>query len=310
MATHTYTTPEAHVAAVQNTHLRITLLSKSRAPWTMSSLGLLNLKAQWGQVGGGTLVEGTTTPGGVLIFVPTQNARVMRMNGRRFDAQTVRLQMPNDELCLSSTDRHGWFALFIPHETFAKWSGTDTLAAAPASRFIQIPWERAEAFHRIVALLGSIVQQTPNAFESTTATKTTTRKLAESVREALWGGDAATPQPGRHLVPRKQIVRAAMDTLDRRDCDYITVGELAAAARVSERTLRTAFQDYFGIGPVGFLKRRTLNQVRKKLQTADPSATTVTQAATQFGVWELGRFAQDYRQLFGELPSATLRHQL
>jgi AraC family ethanolamine operon transcriptional activator len=155
-----------------------------------------------------------------------------------------------------------------------------------------------------------MVQQSPGAFESSAAAKTTARKLSESVREALWGNPLATPPTGRRLASRRQVIRAAMDTVDQHDCEYITVGDLATAAGVSERTLRTSFQEYFGMGPMGFLKRRTLNQVRKTLQTADPSVTTVTQAATQFGVWELGRFAQDYRQLFGELPSATLRRQL
>ena len=101
-----------------------------------------------------------------------------------------------------------------------------------------------------------------------------------------------------------------MDTLGQHDCEYVTVGELATAASVSERTLRMACQDYFGFGPVGYLKRRTFNRVRKTLQNANPSATTVTQAATQFGVWELGRFAQDYHLLFGELPSATLLRRI
>jgi AraC family ethanolamine operon transcriptional activator len=100
-----------------------------------------------------------------------------------------------------------------------------------------------------------------------------------------------------------------MDFVEQRGGDYLSVEQLASAASVSERTLRDAFQQYFGVAPVQYLNRRTLHQVRRALKAADPSVATVTEIATQFGVWQLGRFARDYRILFGELPSETL-HQM
>jgi hypothetical protein len=37
-----------------------------------------------------------------------------------------------------------------------------------------------------------------------------------------------------------------------------------------------------------------------------PTATTMTKIATCYDFWQFGRFAGQYRSLFGELPSITL----
>ena len=48
---------------------------------------------------------------------------------------------------------------------------------------------------------------------------------------------------------------------------------------------------------------------RRALREATPDAMTVTDVATRYGFWQLGRFAVEYRSLFGELPSVTLGPQ-
>jgi AraC family ethanolamine operon transcriptional activator len=46
--------------------------------------------------------------------------------------------------------------------------------------------------------------------------------------------------------------------------------------------------------------------VRRQLLAASGGAALVKSIALSHGFWHLGRFAQDYRVLFGEPPSATL----
>jgi AraC-like DNA-binding protein len=109
----------------------------------------------------------------------------------------------------------------------------------------------------------------------------------------------ASPAAPRHVVRAQDYIRAHADR-------PITIGELAAAAGVSARTLHEGFRRFRGISPMAFLKATRLERARAELKAAPPTAS-VTAIAVKWGFVHLGRFAEDYRRRYGELPSATLR---
>jgi AraC-like DNA-binding protein len=86
-----------------------------------------------------------------------------------------------------------------------------------------------------------------------------------------------------------------------------TLSELCVASRVSERRLRQAFVSQFDVPPAAFFRLWALAQARKRLRTADASVASVTRVGLDLGFGHLSRFAQYYRQVYGESPSATIR---
>lgn len=86
----------------------------------------------------------------------------------------------------------------------------------------------------------------------------------------------------------------------------LSIRELCQATGVSWRTLDYAFREHFSITPKVYLKAMRLNNVRWALRDARAS-TVISDVANRWGFWHMGQFAADYRKLFGELPSQTLR---
>ncbi len=84
------------------------------------------------------------------------------------------------------------------------------------------------------------------------------------------------------------------------------LAEICASTGISERTMRAWCQEHLGMGPLRYLWLRRMHLVRAALLRATPAGASVTQLACAHGFWELGRFAVQYRSLFGERPSDTL----
>lgn len=115
-----------------------------------------------------------------------------------------------------------------------------------------------------------------------------------------------------HLDPsavrERPTVRAAREFVEGHLSEPISIGDIAAAAGVSTRTLQHHFQADLGCTVTGYLRDRRLDRVRAELADLSPeSGATVTEVASRWGFTHLGRFAVMYRARFGEVPSRTLR---
>jgi AraC-like DNA-binding protein len=106
---------------------------------------------------------------------------------------------------------------------------------------------------------------------------------------------------------RATVMRRLEEVLTSTPDRPLYMPQLCATVGASYTRLHDCCQEYLGMSPKRYLWLRRMHLVRRDLRSGDAEKTTVTEIATEYGFWELGRFAGAYRSLFGEAPSAALR---
>lgn len=109
-----------------------------------------------------------------------------------------------------------------------------------------------------------------------------------------------------HYRTVQKAKRYVLEHLD----DPVTMVDLCSVLAVSRRTLHTCFMEVTGTNPVHYLRAVRLNSVRRDLRTNVTYDTKVQDVAARWGFWHLGHFATEYKRMFGEQPSETLRRSL
>ncbi|NIZ11972.1 AraC family transcriptional regulator [Phaeobacter sp. HF9A] len=130
--------------------------------------------------------------------------------------------------------------------------------------------------------------------------------LLEYMPNSLHGDET---RAGRGRGPAPRLVRQAESYMEAHLTDSVTVSEICEAVGTSLRSLQTAFRLHRDRTPLEVLRDMRLE--RAWIDLSNPtSETRVTDVATEWGFFHLGRFAEQYRRKFGCTPVETLRQAL
>lgn len=158
---------------------------------------------------------------------------------------------------------------------------------------------------RLHTAIGQLARDSAEILELPEVVRAVEEQLAHVMVRCLADGTALPNTRGwlRHLA----IMSRFEQFLEANPAQPLYLTEICAGIGVAERTLRSACEEYLGMGPIRYLTLRRMHLVRRALRHCDPAKSNVTGIVTDHGFWELGRFSVAYRTLFGESPSETLR---
>lgn len=121
------------------------------------------------------------------------------------------------------------------------------------------------------------------------------------MRAALF--DREVPVRQASVLP--VFVRRAEQFIAQHLKDDIQLSDIVEASGVPARTLYHGFERFMGHSPMRWLRLRRLESARADI-IASGGEISVTALANQYWIGHGGRFANMYREIYGEPPSATL----
>jgi AraC-like DNA-binding protein len=185
----------------------------------------------------------------------------------------------------------------------ARIAGCDLTPPKQALTLTPAPQAMAR-LQRLHAAAGRLAEDAPEIIAQPEAARGLEQALIEALIGCLGGGSVGEDRLAQrhHSLIMRRFRRAVEENPDQ----PLYIPELCAAIGASDRTLRVCCQEQLGMSPKRYLLLRRMHLARRALRNSSPAMTTVTEIATQYGFWQFGRFAAEYKSLFGEAPSATL----
>jgi AraC-like DNA-binding protein len=308
-AVHIFTDPYDYAAAVRGSNVEVTILGRGQFTAKLTRIDMHRLWMQrysdnLPRVGhsamsgmkGRAVVAFRTAPGPSLVWGCSE-----------MHPTNIVRHSEGESAFHRSAGSLSWASMSLPVEEMALLgatiAGCDLTPPKQALTLTPAP-QAIEKLQRLHAAAGRLAKDAPEIIAHPEAAHGLEQALIEAMVGALANREEHDDSlaHGQHAI----VMRRFRGVVEESPEEPLYIPEICKAIRVSERTLRMCCQEYLGMGPKRYLLLRRMHLVRQALRQAATDDTSVTDIATRYGFWHLGRFAVEYHSLFGESPSATL----
>lgn len=254
--------------------------------------------------------EGLMRAGDRVLGVPVAMQGQGYFCGRPISSDAIMTLRGGDPMGLRTPEHFDVVAVSVPVEELARYAmdieHRDIEQELHNRPVIQATKARVDDFRGFLLTVLESVSRTPSMLRFAAMQKGLEQALLSSVMVAIGGADDSVRSVIAPTV-RHTIVARAQDYMREHVEEPLTVEDLCRVLNVSRRTLQYSFQEILQLNPVSYLRAMRLNGVRRMLKLTGEQRQSVQDIAAHWGFWHLSHFAKDYRRMFGELPSETLR---
>ena len=284
----------------------------TQSPSSLISLSLDNINLQIGSYGSGCISNATSDREryGLLYKIDRENPT--KCNGHQMDNSKFLVYGNNTEHFAFNDGPCVWSYVTISPSYFEEYildpiEGKLKTSTGASSCLTCKDLLSIDGFRATVREIARLAEGNASLFENGDIRKGIEHSLLETQLAILNRTlDALMVRNGRSAKSHEFIIKRSIDFLKANSYRPLHLLDLCSALGVKMRTLYYAFQEYYGISPIKYLRLVRYARVRRDLLTADPERTTVTEIAVRWHFWHFGRFSVEYKSLYGESPSATL----
>ena len=256
------------------------------------------------------MTRGTSPPGMIALAIPVHAATNPRICGQELTPDRVFVGRAGTEFESVGSSTFQLFFVALEVDAFRRHAttlwGMDWMPRLPIGRLL---FPNNALRDRCIETLSRVVSfglRHPHHL----ADRSLALLLEDDSLDALLSSTGLdSPRPKETPCRRYQALRCAVQHIREHFDEPATLRQLCQVTGVSDRALEIAFKETFDITPKAYITLTRLHGVRRTLCAAGPDDLSVTEVAMRWGFIHLGRFAQYYREQFGESPSESLHRR-